>query len=233
MKIDIGSKSKRDSISCLACGGTALKALRRYKSATPSGKALFERRYLFHCNDCGLTQVYPLPTSSDLMQYYSFDYRSGGKFGSALANLELFPEDNSSSFFRGESISELVVNHMSSDKFGRGEGEPKLLDIGAGFGHILYSLSTRYPNAKLFTVEISDVGVKHLCSLNIEVFEEPVETILPKLAQEFDIIILSRMLEHFLDLKTMLSEVRKHIRKDGLLYIEVPNCPPDFLKGGN
>ena len=208
---------------CLLCGKTSLDLVREYRSATAAGKMVFDGRHLFRCTNCGLIQVCPLPKSSDLVKYYTSDYRSGGKGGSAEANLRLFPKDNIFFFSRGESIYELLSSYLAKKRL-------EVLDIGAGFGHILYSLGARYPNARLFAIETSDVCVKHLSSLGIEVFTEPVEVIIPRLTQNFHIIILSHVVEHFLDPKTILIDLKKHLHRDGLLYIEVPNCPFDYLK---
>lgn len=170
-----------------------------------------------------MVQSSPRPSLEALANYYAEDYRGGCCAGADVADVEEFPKDNLFYYNRGQSIAELLSSYIETDR-------PRILDIGAGFGHILYALGERYPEAPLTAIEFSDVCVKHLESLGIEVHDEPAEDVLPRLNRSFDVVVISHVFEHLLDPRGMLEVVRSHLSENGLLYIEVPNIPEEAMR---
>jgi SAM-dependent methyltransferase len=208
--------------SCLLCGHTELPQIRRYRCKTRYGRAVFGDAWLQACDECGLVQVIPRADPEVLADYYERDYRSGSMFGADVADTSRFPKDNLFYLNRGESITELLSAHLQRPN-------PRVLDIGAGYGHILYALGKRYPDSKRSAIEFSEACVKHLKSLGFQVFSRPVEETLPRLEQEFDGVIISHVLEHLLDPPAVLRLIRRSLAPDGVLYVEVPNIPAESL----
>ncbi len=168
----------------------------------------------------------PIPTNAELADYYAIDYRYGGRYGSDVADVSNFPYDNLFYLNRGESITRLVSQYYNIQK---GTEPVRILDIGAGFGHILHAFGKCFPDSTRYAIEISDVCIKHLSSLGIKVYPELAETILPKMDEQFDIIVLSHVLEHLSNPTEMVRLLRERLSNSGLLYIEVPNIPIESL----
>jgi len=213
--------------TCLLCNGNNLRFVRKYRTDSKHGKRLFGKAGLYICANCSFVQMIPVPTDFELVDYYKIDYRYGERYGSEVANVSEFPCDNLFYLNRGESIAELVSKSFNSEK----ESEPvRILDIGAGFGHVLHAFGRRFTDPELFAIEISEVCIKHMTSLGIKVYSELAEDILPELDEQFDIIVLSHVLEHLANPKEMVRLLRNRLSNNGLLYIEVPNIPVESLK---
>lgn len=209
--------------TCVSCGHEQLEAVRPYRAKTPHGKRLFGKSWLYRCGHCRLVQTLPRPSLEELEAYYAVDYRSGFfAAGCDVADLAKFPKDNLFYYNRGQSMAELLAPHITSDR-------PQILDIGAGFGHILYALGERYPEGTRAAIEFSNVCTDHLRSLGIETSSDPVEKALPAMGRKFDLIVLSHVFEHLLQPRETLDLIREHLVPGGILYIEVPNIPADSL----
>ena len=205
---------------CLACHGDELRRIRPYRTKTAHGRKLFRDASLHACRECSLVQVVPPPGLEALSTYYAEDYRKGCRAGSDVSEVSEFPKDNLFYYNRGQSICELVAAHVRTDS-------PRILDIGAGFGHILHAFGERFPQSERAAIEFSQPCVRHLRKLGIEVFDEPVDELLPRIEDEFDIVILSHSFEHLLDPRGTLELILERLTTDGVLYIEVPNIPED------
>lgn len=208
---------------CLQCGGKNLTRLRKYRTNSKPGESIFGGASLHRCEACALVQAVPAPDPGVLADYYKQDYRTKGYGGSNVANLSQFPNDNLFYCNRGRSITELLRRFISRP-------DPlNILDIGAGYGHILYFLGQEFPHACRFAIEFSDACSRHLQSQKIEVHSRPVEEVLSEMRNRFDVIILSHVLEHILNPQKVLSLIGSSLTKEGILYIEVPNIPPGSL----
>ena len=207
---------------CLQCESASLIFVRSYRTNSNHGRRVFGGSALYQCPDCSLVQSAPRPESGILEDYYKQDYRTKGYAGSDVADVSRFPNDNLYYSNRGQSIAELLKGFLSKP-------DPRILDIGAGYGHILYFLGKQFPESSRFAVEFSEACVRHLESQKIVVRNQPVEEALSEMKNQFDLVILSHVLEHLLNPKRVLQLIHSSLRKDGLLYIEVPNIPPGSL----
>jgi len=167
-------------------------------------------------------QVAPPPDSEALTDYYTMDYRRGGYHGSDVADVSQFPKDNLFYFNRGQSIADLLLPYLR-------KGELQILDIGAGFGHILFALGQRFPDSTRAAIEFSEVCARHLKSLGVNVFTQPVEDVLPRMGRRFDLVVMSHVLEHLLNPRAVLELIKASLVPGGVLYIEVPNIPVESL----
>ena len=195
--------------------------MRPYRSKSAQGRAIFAGAWLYRCDGCGLIQSSPNPSLETLERYYAVDYRNQCLGGSDVADLTKFPLDNLFYYNRGQSIAELLTPFVTVR-------EPQVLDIGAGYGHILHALGERFPGGSRTAIEFSGVCVEHLRSLGIAVHAEPAEEVLPRLEQ-FDVIVMSHVLEHFLDPGAMLRLIGSRLKPGGVLYVEVPHIPLEAM----
>jgi SAM-dependent methyltransferase len=210
--------------ACLSCANVQLARVRRYRTKSRAGLALFGDSWLEECRACGLVQVTPVPTAERLDQYYRDDYRKLGAYGADVADTSRFPRDNLFYFNRGRAVAELVAPHFASDQ------SLRILDIGAGFGHILHMLGTAFPKATLHAIEYSELCVRHLRGIGISVDSESVETVLDRAGEPWDLIILSHVLEHLREPAETLESIRSRLAPGGLLYVEVPNITRNGLR---
>lgn len=102
--------------------------------------------------------------------------------------------------------------------------EPKsLLDVGCGSGHTINYFSQRWTKTKYTGVDLSAVAVV-LATKNVPharfVLGWIDELHLPK----FEVVTLLGVTEHFEDLQQGLKAVLKTMDKDGVCYMEIPNC---------
>ena len=102
-----------------------------------------------------------------------------------------------------------------------------VLEIGCGQGDLTKKLSERYK--KIVAFDISSVGVKKArkrlsinYNLNCE-FLVADATKLPFDSNQFDVVILSEVLEHVLDQERCIQEIYRVIKPNGSLMLTTPN----------
>lgn len=210
--------------TCLVCGGHSLTRLRACRNESPAGKALFRGGSIFACGECGVAQLWPRPSEKALEEYYATEYRRGGRYGSDAADISRFPRDNLFFFNRGESVAELLEPYLRASS-----ERPRILDVGAGYGHILYALGSRFPLAERLAHELSKPCIAHLRSIGVHVLAEDLPSALAASDTGFDAIILSHVLEHVRDPVGTLSMLTRHLAPTGVLYVEVPHASPAML----
>ncbi len=211
--------------TCLSCGGDRLARVRPYRfvSRRGGGREVFGAPWLVECARCGLVQAEPRPSPDALTRYYREDYRKGGLHGADVADPAAFPRDNLFYFNRGRSIAELAAAHVTASR-------PRVLDIGAGWGHLLHALAERFPGAERHAIEYSRVCVDHLTAIGVTVDTRPAEEVLPAVRGRFDLITLSHVLEHLLRPADALRLMRDALAPGGVLYVEVPHIGRDALR---
>jgi SAM-dependent methyltransferase len=182
---------------------------------------LFKHGWLVECNLCGLVQLAPLPDSRALSEYYAVGYRKV-LGGTEVADVSKFPRDNLYYFNRGQSVTDTLVPYIATES-------PRVLDIGAGWGHILHAMGERYPRSSRMAIEFGEACVPHLRSLGVDVFTQRVERVLPGLTRKLDVVVLSHVLEHLLDPVAVLRMIHDALVPGGILWIEVPNIPAESL----
>lgn len=209
---------------CLCCGGASFSRLRAYRNESPAGRRLFRHAAIHKCVACGLCQLLPVPDDTALTAYYSSSYRAGRRYGADAANAETFPRDNLFFYNRGRSITALVRQHL-------GERRPlTILDIGAGFGHILHALGEAYPSAVRLAHEYSEPCIEHLRAVGIRVVTGDLAEALRGLPP-IDLVVISHVLEHLRNPVETLALVRERLAPDALLYVEVPHMGESLLVG--
>jgi SAM-dependent methyltransferase len=102
----------------------------------------------------------------------------------------------------------LICSHLGGDFRGN------CLDFGSGEGQLLEHLCKLLPNAKIYGTDLRN----SLRSTATAVFLENLDST----AVSFDLIVLSHVAEHFVDLSE-ISKLLSHLAPGGTLYIEVPD----------
>ena len=96
----------------------------------------------------------------------------------------------------------------------------ELLDIGSGLGVFLYEM--RKKNWKVNGIEM-DIRYSNYCKNehNLNVFRKNLSDL--KIKKKFDLISFNKILEHVNYPKKLLTLAKKFLKKDGIIYIEVPD----------
>jgi len=97
----------------------------------------------------------------------------------------------------------------------------KLLDIGAGFG-LLTSVIYRLGNFNIAVVE-PECKPYFLKNIPKKIFKKNLEDFLKINNEKFDLILLMDILEHLKNPKKSLLQIRKILKDNGVLVIQLPN----------
>lgn len=163
------------------------------------------------CRACGLLCTSPILSDECLPRYYREHYHNillG--HDNARKDFAFRPGNGAMIFSRLPHIKKTTVN---------------VLEIGAGSGLLLQEFreaaAQRKISAMCLGTEYSPEMVKNCCARGVEAIEGSVEEVLA-LGRQFDVAILSHVLEHVRDINSFIKNVKKTLRPFGLLYVEVP-----------
>lgn len=193
-----------ESIPCVVCGGDNFETLSR-----KDHHGLFSSVVI--CKQCGLIQTNPRMTEESLFRYYQEDYRE--MYGDEV-QVEFVAEYNA-----GKSITAYMRQIIDFER----RSQLRVLEVGCASGGIL-----KYFKDIGCTVAGVDIGKewvengKRKYGLDLSV-----GTIFD-VEGKFDVIIYSDTFEHIAHPKKELTQIRKVLSKNGLLYLGVPS-PKNLL----
>ena len=162
------------------------------------------------CHKCGFVFLHPLELSNnEYAKHYEESYYKKKEF-------DLTPNEKRKSLQkkRGRFIVSFVKGHFILDQ------NTRILEVGCGSGGIINEFS-KY-GCYLTGIEPSPLWNSHLNSLGcIKVVNVTLEDYLsPK---KFNLIILSHVFEHFINLDMVCRKLKSLLNVHGLIYIEVPD----------
>jgi len=107
----------------------------------------------------------------------------------------------------------------------------KLLDVGVGRGEIL--ISAIQAGWECEGVEPSTTFADYVEDrVGVKIWRHPIEECdIPE--SEFDVVILSAVLEHLYDPAAVVEKISRFLKPGGLLYLDVPNEMGLFFRVGN
>jgi SAM-dependent methyltransferase len=175
--------------SCLVCGGTHVE------------QRFVQRGYpVFRCGGCGLEFVAPIPSPSELADYYNRGY---------AVPLERYAAAGQ------RNIARIVDLERWCPKRGR------LLELGASYGHSL--VLARERGWDVVGVELSPAASEHarshfgLTVFNCDLADAPLAD------GSFDAVIGWHVLEHVRNPKDQLLRLAALLKPGGVLGLRVPN----------
>lgn len=99
----------------------------------------------------------------------------------------------------------------------------QILDVGCGLGATMMGIQFRYPEARVYGVELNG-EVARLADKILDVMRGDIENVeLPYADGQFDYIIFSDVLEHLRNPETVLGKMRKYLKSSGLMLASIPN----------
>ena len=173
------------------------------------GKAeLFNNNELYQCLECEIIFVYPLPTPSELDQYYKTAWLKDKDIISDSKEMEIIYQ------IQGDARCNYLVQHQTLPK------DSKILDIGSGYGYMFKSLRNKgFKEMSFFATDPSPICLKKLRALGVNACDSLNEVA----ERNFDLVTLGQVLEHIPNPISFLQSVMKLIRDGGHIYIDVPD----------
>ena len=164
-----------------------------------------EYKDVYQCDECSLYFI-DSPTDEEINSLYKNEYHNNIKN-------KLF-ETAKSKMRYARSLSQFNFIKQTIDLKNK-----DICEIGA-FDGLLLSLFKKNNN-NVFGYEINDdARVYAQKKYNIDLKENFLES-----KSKYDIIILSHVIEHFKEPKEILIKIKSMLKKEGFIYIEVPNSP--------
>lgn len=163
--------------------------------------------YVTHCNNCGMIFSDGIPTQDEINQYYSnrsrydHSHRDGKQSDSDIKRLN--------------SLAEFIMLHVPKDA--------RILDVGCSTADLLAILKSKgYSNLEGMdpSPASAEFAMKRHGIHVINSVMEPNE----KKYEQYDIIILSNVLEHIIDHSIFMNRVLTWLKIDGFIVTEVPDA---------
>ncbi|MGH7197667.1 MAG: class I SAM-dependent methyltransferase [Candidatus Omnitrophota bacterium] len=208
-------------ITCVVCGGRSVHPLFDGKDRLHHLAGNFR---LHRCGDCGLAFVHPFLDQETLGRYYPEHYYSYSD--SDQLEKEEFTNGNKLAFYLRHPLK--AANCVLYSKIlGQNRDLPaasgmNVLDVGCGDGK--YLLEKRKSGADCFGVDISPKALARLRQKDPSIVTHCGhlwDAAFP--ADHFDVINFSHVLEHVTDIRRLLGEAKRVLKKDGRLRVQVPN----------
>jgi 2-polyprenyl-3-methyl-5-hydroxy-6-metoxy-1,4-benzoquinol methylase len=203
--------------NCLACSRNVISSV---KHNYFYGFQLGIRKILI-CPNCSLGFVDLLPSDETLKQYYSNDPTQDilNEFSQEQLEEVINPSEIS-------PVLDFIFNHTILKK----KDNKIFFDIGAGNGKLLKSMTDFTSWKTIKGCEPNVTKIKTLNYLNLDFYPESFDSCFPKLETDYDLVTLVQVLEHLKEPGITLEMISSMLSKDGLLYIEVPNCNENYYK---
>lgn len=186
-----------------------------------SKDALFDTRFgittpywIAHCDNCGLEQTVPLPTSEELKMLYETYYNFGGEGNDSKSFYVRLRE-----LFQNSWLWDLWLKIDGDISFHMQHGKGRLLDVGCneGRGLIRYQSSGYSVEGLELNSKAADVSREK----GFVVYSDLIEQFEP--IEKYDVVVLSNVLEHSLNPAEMLTHVARVLNPGGLVWISCPN----------
>ncbi|MFH1564180.1 MAG: class I SAM-dependent methyltransferase [Nitrospirota bacterium] len=194
-------------MSCDLCGENISKKLCEIGTTT-----------ILQCKECGLMFRTPIPTKEELKDYYSSGYYEEygfREYAGRKHHILKYRFEPVLNFFKGQ-----ISNVLKT---------PKVLDIGCALGFFIELLKKQGWEAK--GVEFSNDAAEYAKKeLGLDVHAGSVEEVGFE-SESFDVITMLDVLEHVTSPNTILKEVNRILKKQGLILATIPNVQGAEARG--
>ncbi|MCI2200638.1 class I SAM-dependent methyltransferase, partial [Clostridium sp.] len=160
------------------------------------------------CQKCGLVMTNPRMNQFSYDQFYDKEYRKL-YLGVQEPNFDFYNLEQK----RGEKIFRYVSSSINLDN-------NEVLEVGCGAGGILDIFKKN--GCSVIGVDLDSNYINYGIDKGLELYCTHSKNLIDKYLEKFDLIILSHVLEHFLDIDSELEIIYKLLKPTGYLYVEVP-----------
>lgn len=172
---------------------------------------------VFKCIKCGQVQINPIPTIDEDRSYYNNNSQAKTVFNSV--NMKVMKLKTAADVNRRFEIFKDRINKNM-----------KLLEVGCGYGFFVEYLKNKGYNIEGIEISNSrrEYGIKELgCEIHdINLLSKDVSD---SQNEKYDTIFLFHVLEHISEPEKFLNNIKKMLKKEGTLIIEVPNLDDHML----
>lgn len=195
---------------CPLCSGSQAEVICNQRYCLEETSLLPLETAIVACSDCGFVFVRSDKSASDYHGYYSQQTKYASSVNASGSGEYALDK---------KRITDLV------DTLTEGQAaDMSVLDIGAAKGGVLVEFQRR-GYKELFGVDASEACVKSMLVNGIEAcigsLEDEGWAVDPR---QFDLIILSHVLEHVFDVAAGLASARRRLATGGAIYVEVPDA---------
>ena len=194
--------------ACLLCGGATevvLDGVADWRFGSPGAWCIAR------CIACGLEQTAPRPTGAELKTLYETYYNYGGERGTRYIGWR-------DKFF-ASPLYRLMLKLDGDVSFHEERGSGRLLDVGCNEGRNL--VFYRHAGFKPEGLELNAHAAEAARRRGFMVYETDLAHLTPSLP--FDRLVLSNVLEHMLDPRATVAEIRRLLVPGGEVWISLPN----------
>lgn len=159
------------------------------------------------CNKCGFILCDTSSTQENYNEFYKESFYSNDYINRIPTKDDIH--------YVNETL-DILSPHLKSKDL-------SIFDIGCGRGHLLEKLH-KYGYKNLYGVDPSQSCIESLRN-NTNLNSQTGNTFnIPFTNIKADIIILSHVIEHIIDLQEALKNIRNKLTNNGIVYVEVPNA---------
>ena len=193
-------------INCPVCNSNNIIIGRGYHFTDP----IFSEMTLAHCSICSMTFAAPFPAEDALVKYNEsyFDSAHGGQ------------PDNATTIAFFKAIAKIRANYINEYSKEQHIKINTVLEIGPGPGFFAENWISNNPSVNYVAVESDTTCYNSLRSYGVKLFHELAAN--EQASLSVDLVVISHVLEHVSNPKGFLRFATSHLRKGGVLFIEVP-----------
>jgi SAM-dependent methyltransferase len=166
---------------------------------------------VWRCLDCGLEQIFPVPTPGELSRLYESYYNFGGERGTSYTLLR--------EWFFSSWLYRVWIFLDGDISFHGCKGAGRLLDAGCNEGRGLRIYARNGFQVEGLELNATAAAVARESGFTVHV-GDTTDFIAPA---PYDVIVLSNVLEHAPDPKKVLINLRGNLKPGGQLWISCPN----------
>src|SRR5580704_2220742 len=203
----VGSRTRQEA-ACLLCKGALEKSVGDLFDTRLGIEGTYE---VWCCRDCGLEQIFPVPTPAELGRLYESYYNFGGERGTAYTRLR--------EWFFSSWLYRLWIFLDGDISFHGRNGAGRLLDAGCNEGRGLRIYARNGFEVEGLELNPSAAAVAREAGFTVHLGDTTDFTA----SAAYDVVVLSNVLEHAPDPKKVLLNLRGNLRPGGQLWISCPN----------
>lgn len=188
---------------CPACDSTYLQGIAKYRSFHVN----FANK-LLKCLNCSLVFADPMPTTSFLSNY-------NANYFKIAHNIDI----NGQSNIAMNSLARIRFEYLRDNFLHNFSDAPNILEIGPGFGYLAREIISYLPSSSYAAIESDTQASCLLTSLGINILTFD---LLSKSTHDYDLIIISHVLEHIPDPRLFINLLRDKLSFRGHIFIDIP-----------
>jgi len=178
---------------------------------------------IYWCGPCDFGHVWERPAPQDVAKFYELDnYYTHHLATTAQKKEALSLADRIRIHIAWRLDKGVELDTMEVRKF-LPDSHPKICEIGCGNGSNL--LKFRNAGCDVIGVEPDHAAREAARKIIEPVYEGTAENLPSEVRNlKFDIVLMSHVLEHCIDINVAMSSVASILKENGVFIVEVPNC---------